>query len=492
MGLPAGLFETARLKGVRHFSQCNTSQDLFSAKEKEGTKMPEEYADARPRKNFFIQMFTKDISLEECIMDLIDNSIDGLVRSRGLKLAAISKSIFAKNGNTKRTEQDLPTVRVSYSKKAVEISDNCGGIDLEYARTEAFNFGHGPEGRKGLVGVYGVGLKRALFKIGDEFRVESRTVDNGFSCHLIVSEWLKKDSSLEDWRVPLEATGKAKGPKEAGTTIQITNLHEEVQMRLEGGTIDTTLYRSVSRSFSFFLDKYVRIILNGKVVKPFRIPLGQPTAGKASVEEFDQDGVRVRIIATIAEKDEKGRYDQDLAGWYVACNGRMVLDANKTTTSGWGRLGRMPTFQPKYRSFIGIVFFEAEDPLLLPWTTNKRDLNKESMIYLRVRNRMMAAARPVLSFLNRQYPSERGEEPIEREISRKVERVSLGDLVSRKGTVFEVPPTARKVKTTTRVQYDAKNEDLEKIRKHLRKPSMGANRIGEHTFQYFVKQEGLS
>ena len=56
--------------------------------------MTEEYASAYPRKNFFIQMFTKDISLEDCILDLIDNSIDGFIRSTNLKLSAISKSIF--------------------------------------------------------------------------------------------------------------------------------------------------------------------------------------------------------------------------------------------------------------------------------------------------------------------------------------------------------------------------------------------------------------
>ncbi len=62
-----------------------------------GGEMNQDFANAYPRKNFFIQMFTKDIGLEDCILDLIDNSIDGLIRSRKIKLSALSKWVFAKD-----------------------------------------------------------------------------------------------------------------------------------------------------------------------------------------------------------------------------------------------------------------------------------------------------------------------------------------------------------------------------------------------------------
>lgn len=34
-------------------------------------------ATAFPTKAFFVRMITRDISLEDCILDLIDNSVDG-------------------------------------------------------------------------------------------------------------------------------------------------------------------------------------------------------------------------------------------------------------------------------------------------------------------------------------------------------------------------------------------------------------------------------
>jgi hypothetical protein len=453
--------------------------------------MSQDYASAYPRKSFFIQMFTKDISLEDCILDLIDNSIDGCIRNTGLKLDTISKSIFSKTGKSIINPAQLPAITVTYSAQKVQIKDNCGGIDLEYARTEAFNFGHSPEWESGYLGVYGVGLKRALFKIGDEFEIQSKTIKNGFASHLTVSHWLQQDQSFEDWRIPLEPQPKADNQKDAGTNILISKLHDEVKMRLEAGSIDTSLYRSISDTYRFFINKYVRIRLNDADVEPSRIPLGKPADGTVSYDEYEQDDVRVKIFATVAEKDETGHYDQDFAGWYIVCNGRVVLTADKSQISGWG-MDSMPTFQPKHRSFIGVVFFESENPLHLPWTTTKRDLNRESAVYLRARNKMLTAARPVIKFINSQYPSDQDMEPVEREIAQAVTGTSFGNLVAKTGTTFNAAAPKRKVKTTQSVQYHAEIRDLEKVRSHLRRPRMGVGEIGKYTFKYFLEKEGLA
>jgi hypothetical protein len=41
--------------------------------------------DASPTKTFFVDMLTKDIELEDAILDLLDNCIDGIQRSVGGK-----------------------------------------------------------------------------------------------------------------------------------------------------------------------------------------------------------------------------------------------------------------------------------------------------------------------------------------------------------------------------------------------------------------------
>lgn len=72
--------------------------------------------DAKPTKEFFITMLTRDIPLNRAILDLIDNSVD----------AANSLMINEKL-------QDLSNFRIDIklSKDEFNISDNCGGFDLE-------------------------------------------------------------------------------------------------------------------------------------------------------------------------------------------------------------------------------------------------------------------------------------------------------------------------------------------------------------------------
>src|SRR5262249_3468842 len=132
-------------------------------------------ARAHPTKHFFLEMFTRDISLEDCILDLVDNSIDALIRTRKLspstQLLATSPSALPKTP---------ATIAIGLSPTKFSIHDNCGGIEPEYAKTEAFLFGHRSPGRAYL-GAYGIGLKRAIFKLGNRFQMRSRHTSGGFA-----------------------------------------------------------------------------------------------------------------------------------------------------------------------------------------------------------------------------------------------------------------------------------------------------------------------
>lgn len=447
-------------------------------------------ANAYPRKSFFIQMFTRDIGLEDCILDLVDNSIDGLIRSGKLDVTDISRLIF-KRRDRKRRARVLPTVSIGYAENSVSVRDNCGGIDLDYALEEAFNFGHAAEHRPENLGIYGVGLKRALFKIGRNFTIESRTARNGFSCSVDVDDWLARDSNMhDDWRIPLTPMQASFPPAARGTKITITNLHEEVRQRMADPTFGSQLGSAIAKTYMFFLDRHIRIELNGHGVSPFVVPIARPKQGSATFERFREDGVSVRIYITVAHPSSAGRYARDAAGWYVVCNGRSVLAADKSEATGWG-VSPLPPFHTQYYPFLGFVFFESSDPSKLPWTTTKQNLNKESSIFLRAKGRMAAAAQPVLAYCRARYKPDSDGPSVEREDSRDVASVTLAELSARQ-SVFSAPKQVAPAKTTVRVQYDAEKSDLEKIKRHIGKPRLGAGNIGKYAFDYFMKQEGLS
>ena len=136
--------------------------------------------DASAERALFVDMLTRDIESIPAIMDLIDNSVDG---ARALA-----------------DDDDLSDFWVSLqaSPDSFVIEDNCGGIDLDVALKYAFRFGRPDEykGTKRSVGQFGVGMKRALFKLGDHFAIDSRAESTSFSLAVPVLEWANDEDPI--------------------------------------------------------------------------------------------------------------------------------------------------------------------------------------------------------------------------------------------------------------------------------------------------------
>ena len=127
--------------------------------------------EGNPTKKFFIEMITRDISIEDAIIDLLDNSIDGANR--------INPENYT----------DL-WINLTINDKEFVIQDNCGGFSLETAQKYAFRFGRPEEAPKAnnTVGRFGIGMKRSLFKIGRDFAVQSQSPNDHFKVELNVDE----------------------------------------------------------------------------------------------------------------------------------------------------------------------------------------------------------------------------------------------------------------------------------------------------------------
>ncbi|MDP1340655.1 ATP-binding protein, partial [Klebsiella variicola] len=66
-------------------------------------------------------------------------------------------------------------IKIELSKDKFSIIDNCGGFDSASAAQYAFRFGRPQNFPRAShsIGQFGVGMKRALFKFGTEFKVRS-------------------------------------------------------------------------------------------------------------------------------------------------------------------------------------------------------------------------------------------------------------------------------------------------------------------------------
>jgi hypothetical protein len=437
-------------------------------------------ASARVAKRFFIDFITRDITLEDSLLDLIDNSIDSLIRFRQLDISAN----MLEPPQAKIDPSRLPTIDVDITPDPITVADRSGGILLKLAKEEVFNFGRQEPSHSGTLGVYGIGLKRAMFKLGEELEITSRTTVDGFSVHLDVPKW-KADP--DNWHIPMKREEPAKSASKAGTTIEIRKLRPNIQMRIADGTLASRLTDIIGTTYCLFLDRYVRLRLNGSHVSPRPIPVGGSEEVGAGKDEFDEDSVHVTIYAGLAAR-VNGKWNLDRAGWYVLCNGRVVVSADKSELTGWAKPNAQ--FVSKYRGFVGIVFFFSDNPDALPWTTTKRGMNVESIAYQIARRHMVEAARPVISFLNRMYPGEDQENVLEREIANDVTAVDVRALTSAPRSKFEASPSSkRKAKTTVQVQYAAEVSEIDRARRALRKPSWGASKIGRYALDYFLDRE---
>lgn len=432
---------------------------------------------ARPRKRFFLEMFTRDISLQDCILDLIDNSVDSYIRHS--KNEDVVASILA-DGVAAPSRRGL--IEISVSKHRITVQDDCGGIETQDALDDVFCFGHDESHLPGRLGVYGIGLKRAMFKVGNHVVVESSTKQSSFKVDFKVDEWAKKDDELSDWVIPIEVRNRSAGP--SGTRIVFDDLREDVSNRLQDSSFVAALHKAIAQTYAFFLARHLRIKLNDQSIEGTPVAIGESQKLKAATKSLKlQTSVRARLIAGLAPQ---GEWKQDTGGWYVLCNGRVVLSADKSDVTGWG--GKGPAYHTKFRGFVGILLLESSDSLALPWTTTKRGLNRESPVYQAALVEMVAIARPVLTFLSNMYPGESPESSPERDVAKSAKGVEVLQVASRPTAVFSAR-LSRKTVETIKVQFDVKKSEIERVRRHHRDSGLAGTKIARIALDYYLKME---
>jgi hypothetical protein len=436
-------------------------------------------AQAHAEKRLFISLLTRDISLADAFLDLLDNSINAAVKATGLKEGDAGQYIDLLN------TEGVPkfTIAIEYSEDKVTISDNCGGISATNASTKVFVFGATDDSHlDDHLSVYGIGLKRAMFKLGKTIDMESEHDLGGFSMHLDVDEWQKPQGLDKPWTFEIQsrpAVAKGKGK----TQIIITDLHPAVQARLSSPAFESELLIRIARAYSFFISRIITIKLNGQTVEREEARISSHSAS----ESFDFDGVSVAITAGLGSPSDGGRYDSEHAGWNVYCNGRAVIFYDRSPLTGWGVDGFLPSFQPKHRPFVGIVFFTAADPEKLPWTTTKLGVNPDNLVWQKAVQRMADVGRQVTKFLDGRY----GEE------GTTITMAELADAIGQSVSVrpalnvaaARFAPPRKETSTTTTVQYKVDKKRLAEAKRAMGTPSMSNGDAGLYAFDYFFDNE---
>lgn len=445
-------------------------------------------AHAYPTKQFFVKMITRDLALSDCILDLIDNSVDGAWRTEG-------------GGLTELTRDDSLSkyaISISVTPNGFSIEDNCGGMTLDDAVNYAFSFGKPEEYKRDpySIGAYGIGMKRAIFKLGTKIRIRStyRTADGGieaFAVPIDVSAWLL--SNVPPWDfdiVPDDALTRN------GVRIQIDELTPEAENMFRSEAFLQNLRRTIGRDYSLYLDRGLKVSINGEYIAGWQVELRQSAEfipmRYAYTDQANGSVVNVEIIGGMAAAPPDATEPEDSAdhtpraelyGWYVVCNGRIVLAADRTAASGWGS-DDWPSWHPQYAGFIGVILFSAENAVALPLTTTKRSIDESSGVYRRAKPRMRELTRKWIDYTNMRKQALEDARQKEQE----AHAVPLYT-VSRQTSVRLPELIARDSEPIANVQYSVPLERMRSLAKKFGSVNLPYREVGLRSFNYAYREK---
>jgi len=437
------------------------------APKSKGTKI-----NAFPTKEFFIEMLVRDVDLIPAIIDLIDNCSDGVIREKGDK------------------DYSGYRVHIDADDHEFKISDNCGGIGIALARDCAFRFGKTPSAEilKHSVGRAGIGMKRALFKMGNHFIVDSTTRNSHFKIDVKVDEWRKDEDNWNfDWK---EIDEEKHDEKEVGTRIEISELYEGVSQDLALPPVISQIKDEIKIRHREIIEKGLEIKLNQFILSSVPAVLHESTKIR-SAHRYNQwqtktgKKVKVNIYTGI------GKSVPADAGWYVYCNGRLVLESDQSAVTGWSELSEpaMPKYHNQFSRFRGYLFFDGDDPATLPWNTSKTGIDEGNEIYRKAKLEMTEMMRPVIDFLNavdaeKDIPE--GKRPLE-ELLKKTEPKEISTISILRD--FKCPKSVSASReANTKIRYERSSRKVERAKKILGVRS--AKEVGEKTFDIFYKESG--
>lgn len=433
--------------------------------------------DASPAKAFFVRMLTRDISLEDCILDLVDNSIDGAWASSG---SSVDRYDF---GHAKPLRSFR--IYIEFDENHFSISDNCGGIEKAAAEEYAFTFGRLEERNDSefTVGVYGIGMKRAVFKLGNDIVIKSTYCEDGatksFEVPIDVSAWLTENSGK--WDFPLNETIPNSDP---GVTISVRSLHSEVSESFSAQSFREEFIRILGRDYMVSIAAGLEIYVNGRLVqgKEFTFINNSRFKPLRTAQEFGE--VQVDIVAGMFRRPPESNdpdckdTTESVSGWHVICNGRVVLSADKSSLTGWGRL--FQKWHHQYSGFAGFISFKSADPSLLPMTTTKRSVDVSSEVFAKALSLIVDPTKAWISYTNMRRKDMEAAKQLERETG----QVDLRKITEESSLLlpdeFENPT----LEAMANISYAVPLDQVDHLRVAFGSPSMTYRDVGLSTFRY--------
>lgn len=462
--------------------------------------MSQKTIEATPRKSFFTEMLTRDITLEDCILDLIDNSIHWIISASELDVT----EIFNSNNTTQKDVFNWYHVKVNFDKDSFTIEDNWSWISSEYLEKYVFRFWSDWEdvsSRKiKWLSVYWVWMKRSFFKIGRYAHLSTLTTNEISDLKWDIEEWLKKDWN-EEWNLSFDVEDNTER-KPIWTFIKIQKLNKEISDIFQLDTFKSSLIKKIALTYSLFLECWLKIdVWEYSWIKANlpKIISSKDLDYWSHSEDYINDKWNLignfRLIVWLTDEEKADYY-----WWNVFCNWRMILQWDKTMKTWWWVALRQ--YHSSLNPFIGYIFFTSNNAADLPWNTTKDNITLENNFYQYALSSMVKYTKPVTNYLASRYKTTDTIWEFEEEEKKmqQQETKTIWEILQKKSDKsfhFKHPSIKSKTieKKFEKITYQIEIDRLNKVKDvmmdlySIDEEDIDTSIIWKNTFDYFFNKE---
>lgn len=285
-----------------------------------------------------------DMSIEECLAELIDNTLDELATARR-----------EEPGFEGGVDIELPYAASVTSDSAISVTDTGRGMSVDQMR-QALRAGSSGNDRYGSLGLFGMGFNVATGRLGYVTTVRSGRREDDY--WTIATIDIQAMGSEDSFQVPLAREPKPIG--EHGTTISVSRLRSDTVKRLGWTGIASRVRSRLGETYSYLL-RDVRgtdiagaevigglglgLRLNGEAIRPYVPCIWSPE------RSVPYKGQRVPAVVQINEQLGLAFACMECGHWHSP----ELLDLEECVECGSGKIEQRAR---EIRGWIGIQRYD--------------------------------------------------------------------------------------------------------------------------------------
>ncbi|HDO1321267.1 ATP-binding protein [Aeromonas sp. SG16] len=408
--------------------------------------------------SFLVETLTTDIELTDALFDLIDNSIDA------------ARDMILSDKHVKYDDYGLPAdysgyqIILRFTDDSITVKDNCSGFDEHTLTNAAFITGKRSSHEFGI-GHYGLGLKRALLKAGQNFGL---VTDNGVSRYraLFDSTFF---SANEKNKIPAK---KYPSKNNSYTVFTVSGLFKDIKHQIKDNAWFNYAIEKLSVRYGIFIQKGLSITVIKSIsgscstrkiqsaIPSLRLgtplpPFSDRLSAYDGLDVFFDVGVHhgYRFSGEADHDTKQNGLISETYGLYFISNDRVIVDASIDKKHGF-----TTSWHNEYSGFICLVRMVGNNPGKLPWNTAKTELKLGSTIFLGIKDKVEVLAKKYRSnakFIIKTWKEIKQDSSISAE-NKKLKFAELTGISPSKGAEIDASIHSNNVKTKDTT--DQKNE----------------------------------